>query len=277
MRAGNEFVTQTPVTDPGELRDWVLGDGLSPADVPEFVRALVVHMDRAPQATETRRREEPAILTVADMLRRLHELDPTPPSLSRPPEARLIGHCRTTSVLGCGLFRELGVPSRVRVGYAAYYAEGRAFFGNHWVIEVWDEVLDRWRLVDAELDAQTCAQHNIRFDPNDVPLDHFILAGHAWLDCRTGAADWQTFGPYPDQTGVTEVAAQLLRDAASLAGHEVGPFDTWAPPQLSAEQMTVLNELATATVTASSPNSDGDDRCRQLRERHSWLQTHERF
>jgi hypothetical protein len=63
--------------------------------------------------------------------KRIHQLDPAPPWTARPVTERLVGHCRTTSVLACALYRELSVPARVRVGFAAYYADGRDFNGDH--------------------------------------------------------------------------------------------------------------------------------------------------
>jgi hypothetical protein len=225
------------------------------------VRGVVVHVDRADGIDDGRRRREARIMPVEDMLARLRSLDESAPGRPRPPAARLVGHCRTTSVLACAIYRELGVPARVRVGFAVYYAEGRDFNGNHWVVEVWDVAAARWRLVDAELDEATRAKHGIGFDPDDVPRDAFILAGQAWLDCRQGRARAETFGPYPDQTGLRGIAAQVVRDAASLAGHELCPFCEPAVGPLDGPRLRALDRLATATAGIPADVSAVESEC----------------
>ena len=184
---------------------------MRPAQLPAVVRGLVVHMDRATGIADSRKLSEARMIGVAEMLQRIHQLDPAPPWTARPVAERLVGHCRTTSVLACALYRELSVPARVRVGFAAYYADGRDFNGDHWVVEIWDATSSRWRLVDPELDDATREEHCIEFDPEDVPRDQFILAGQAWLDCRGAAASAETYGPYPEATGWSAIAAQLGR------------------------------------------------------------------
>jgi hypothetical protein len=261
------FVSHSRVTELGPWRAWCEAATISPEQVPAVVRGLVVHMDRAAGIADSRKQREARMIGVAEMLERINQLDPAPPRSARPVTERLVGHCRTTSVLACALYRELSVPARVRAGFAAYYADGREFNGDHWVVEVWDAALNRWRLVDPELDEATRAQHSIEFDPADVPRDQFILAGQAWLDCRSAAAGAAAYGPYPDATGWSALAAQLGRDAAALTGSEVGPFDDWLPPELSPEQAAVLDELAATTLEQPGVG----DRVRELRRRHPWL------
>ena len=181
------YVAQSGASDLGEWGSWCGAGELLPGQVPAVVRNLVVHMDRAGALPE-HRCDEPSIHRVADMLARLHDLDDAAITTPRPAGRRLVGHCRTSSVLATAFYRHLGVAARPRCGFAAYYADGRDFYGDHWVVEVWDQPAARWRLVDTELDAATRAAHHISFDPADVPRDEFILAGQAWMDCRAGSA-----------------------------------------------------------------------------------------
>ena len=72
-------------------------------------------------------------------------------------------------MLLCSFLRHQRVPARARAGFSVYYAEGREFYGDHWVTEYRPDVRSGWRLVDAELDESTLRDHGIDFDPADVP------------------------------------------------------------------------------------------------------------
>jgi hypothetical protein len=244
----------TPVTDPGMWGPWARLDTVDPAVIPQIVRGLVVHMDLVPAAALDSRVDEPRLKSVADMLCRLHELDPAPLTRPRSVEHRLIGHCRQSSVLASAMYRESDVPARARCGFAKYYADGRDFFGDHWVVEVRDH--GRWQLVDTELGDEALAQHGISFDPEDVPRDQFILGGQAWLDCRSSTASPLTFGPYPGQTGLLEVALQVVRDTWCVVGVEPGPFDRTADDGLATDHAHLVDELARATVRPEVAKED---------------------
>jgi hypothetical protein len=266
--AQREYVRQTATSALGDdvaARDLAR---LESGEVPATVRALVVHMDQVPGGAPSDRSDEPAIRDVAVMLARLRGLDPTGGLTGpRSPGSRLIGHCRTSSVLATALYRNLGLAARPRCGFSVYYADGRDFFGDHWVVEVWDEPAATWRLVDTELDDETRAVHGITFDPIDVPRDQLVLAGRAWLDCRAGSARPETFGPYPERTGWQQLADQLLRDAACLCGQEVGPFDSWSPQPLAEDDREVLDALARACTEPGVTSVD----LAPLRTAHPWL------
>jgi hypothetical protein len=214
------------VTDPGSHRLTLTDLPTGIGDLAAVVRGLVVHRDRLEPATVPAARlwDEPQIRRVSTMLERIGELDPRPLAAARPPASRLIGHCRSTSVLLCALLRETGSAARTRCGFSVYYAEGRSFYGDHWVTEYFHGA--QWRLLDAELDAATCAQHDIRFDPLDVPRTQLLVAADAWQRARDDG-EWGWYGPDPERVGQRFVAAQLMRDAASLCSVEVGAFDTW--------------------------------------------------
>jgi hypothetical protein len=223
------------MTDPGDMASWY--DGL-PTDLTTLtavVRNLVVHQDRVPPGSvdDARLAREPHLRAVATMVATLRDLDPRPPADSRAPQDRLVGHCRTSSVLLASFLRRHGVPARPRCGFSVYYAGGREFYGDHWVTEYWQDPSGAWRLADAELDEATCRLHGIAFDPLDVPRDQLLLAGRAWQDGRTDGDRWHWYGVHPGSTGRAYVAGQLLRDVACLRRDEPSAFDSWAPDPLS--------------------------------------------
>jgi hypothetical protein len=232
-----------------------------------LVRGLIVHGDRLVpgQVGADRRRDEPQLRRVSTMLERIRQLDSRPSTSGRPPEHRLVGHCRSTSVLLCGLLREHGVAARARCGFSVYYAEGREFYGDHWVTEYRQGISSRWRLVDAELDAATCARHGIGFDPLDVPRSQLLVAGDAWQRGRDHGR-WEWYGRDPQTTGQRYVAGQLLRDAACLRSQEVGAFDNWLPSEPDDALVAVLDDLARASLG----EAPGDDIGRLWAD-HPWL------
>jgi hypothetical protein len=261
------YIAHTRVTSLGEDDRHDAVALLDLSTIPSTVRSLVVHMDQVPGTLPTSRTDEPAMRRVSSMMGRLQELDQAELNEQRPVERRLVGHCRTSSVLAVSFYRELGAAARVRCGFSVYYADGRDFYGDHWVVELWNAPTRTWRLLDTELDEPTRAAHNISFDPANVPRDQLILAGQAWIDCRAGSADPTTFGPYPDQTGWRRVADQLLRDVACLCGSEVGPFDSWLPTELDGSHEQTLDALA----AASTELDVSDETLRRLCEENPWV------
>ena len=213
-----------------------------------MVRGVIVHRDRVGTGLVSNDRllAEPRVRRVRTMLDRIRQLDDRPLVEPRIPSRRLIGHCRSTSVLICALLREQGMAARTRCGFSVYYAEGRDFYGDHWVVEYWHEANHRWQLADAELDTDTCAQHGITFDAFDVPRTQLILAAAAWQECRAQPR-WEWYGRDPANTGREYVGNQLLRDAACLGKQEVGAFDNWLPPVVDGTELATLDRLALAT------------------------------
>jgi hypothetical protein len=250
------FAEQSAITDPGHQSDWVADLPSSLEQLTVVVRNLVVHRDRVPAgAVDTRRLlDEPAFRRVETMLEHLRALNPSPLAQPREPTQRLVGHCRTSSVLLCSFLRHQGVPSRTRCGFSVYYAGGRTFFGDHWVVEWWNGSSSGWQLVDAELDARTRAEHAIGFDSTDIPRDQLLVAATAWQRGRFDDSAWDWFGSHPGDASRHYVAGQLLRDAASLIRMEPGAFDNWAPEDLE-KDLEALDELASISVIDPDPDT----------------------
>lgn len=160
------------------------------------------------------------------MLTRILAVDPAALDRERVPHDRFSGTCRDYALLTCGQLRQQGVPARVRVGFADYFAAD--FWADHWLCEAWDADQGRWRLMDAELDAERCERFAITFDPRDVPRDRFLTAGPAWQALGTGRLDGDRVGIYGTSIkGAWFAAASLLRDLAALNKIELQPWDWW--------------------------------------------------
>jgi hypothetical protein len=251
------YASQSHWTDPGLYAD------LYPAELPvtqlaDTVSSLVWH-----QGWFRRRGGKPADGSkddidqrlVREMIRRLLARDDRPLTDHRAGGACYVGTCRDTSTLACSILRHQDIPSRLRVGFASYFKPG--FFSDHWVCEYWDG--DTWRLLDAELDADTSAHYGIEFASWDVPRQLFLTAGEAWRAIRNGSASEGVFGVAGfGISGRWFVGASILRDLAALNKQELLPWDYWGlsrdfsptrPP--SSDESHALDAIA--SVIAPNP------------------------
>jgi len=272
------YARQSAVTDPGDCRSALQGlPSAEPAALRELVPGLVIHagMGELYGVNLSGRIGEARLRTLRGMLIRLLELSSEPLGTPRPPARRLVGNCRASTVLACGLLRAAGLPARARCGFSAYFTS--PILGDHWVVEYRISEQPKWQLMDAELDDVLMADNGIAFDPNDVPRARFVLAGEAWLGIRRGTHDPARFGLDPSVTGAAYVRGQLMRDVAALNMAEVGPWDVWGLGEpdraLGAADLDLLDEVAHATVSASA----GDDAVTRLWVEHPHLRPPEAF
>lgn len=227
------YTTQSPITDPGEHM------GLF-ADLPGTIDGLcrVVHgvyihyMEGEMYDYEIPEERLPEINSryVEKMLTRIVALDARPLTEPRPPEKRLVGCCRDAATLFCAMARHQGIPTRARVGFAAYFTEpGPDFNDSHEIAEVWDSSEKCWRLVDPERDGLSIQKNNIQFDVHDVPRDQFLVAGKAWQMCRTGEVDPNRFGlfGFGDMKGLWFIRGNLILDLAAQNKRELLLWDSW--------------------------------------------------
>lgn len=203
---------------------------------------------------------------VEELLEQIMARDDRPLSIARTPDVRLPGNCRHFSVLMVAMLRAQGTPARARCGFGGYFSDG--FFEDHWVCEYWNSNQERWILVDAQIDDRQRGWFGIDFDVSDVPRDRFLIAGQAWADCRSGAADPATFGlSLVNEAGDWWIAGNLMRDAAALHNIELLPWDGWgAMPgvdePIDADLAGLFDRLAALT---QRPDAAFDD-LRQLCE-----------
>lgn len=224
------YRTQSPITHPKQFASQF--DSL-PTDIPslcKIVQGWVYHYFadeqffgfHPPQERmyEVDSRYAPRILS------RLLELDNRPILENRAPDKRILGCCRDFSVLFAMLCRHVGKIARTRSGFSSYFTEG--YFIDHVMVEIWDEIDNRWIQIDPELPVGV-----FPFNVQDMPANKFILAGRAWQMCRTEGANPDLFGLGPDSPddvkGLHFIQSRLLQDVAALNKQEMLCWDTWSP------------------------------------------------
>jgi Transglutaminase-like superfamily len=254
------WASQSAVTNPGALSRRV---GDLPSDLAglrQVARGLVIHY-RAENPTEhgisEERLAEIDSRYAETMLGRLFELADRPLGEPRSLRERLVGCCRDFTVLFLTMARELGIPSRARVGFAAYFIPG--FNLDHEVAEVWDAHDRRWRLVDAEFDEDhSDPSDGTHIDPTDVPRDRFLVGGAAWQLCRAGRGDPQTFVVSPDLElemlrSWPYLRHNLIHDLAALNKGEMLLWESWGlmeRDEPAEGHVQRLDRVAEATASA---------------------------
>lgn len=246
---------RTDYATPGRMTDAAVLAEL-PSDIPalaEIGQGLLLHehwADAYGVAYDETERMSVHIRPVDRLLERVLATSPAPLTAARPPGQRVAANCRHFTVLIVSALRAHGVPARARCGFGGYFTPG--FFEDHWVCEYWAG--DRWRLVDAQLDAKQRAALAIDFDVTDVPRDRFVIAGDAWQRWRAGTASQDDFGlSITKESGAWWIAGNLMRDAAALLRVELLPWDEWgAMPRpgepVEGELAELFDRLAAATL-----------------------------
>jgi hypothetical protein len=263
-----------PLTDAGAHRDALLA---LPKDVPELLAAVqgnLVHQALTHlydfELSEAQR--ETAHVRPADrILEQILTDDQRPLADPREPQARFACTCRTFTLMTVAALRAHGVPARARCGFL-HYDPNSDWYIDHWVAEYWNG--ERWILSDAQMDPVQVKAFGLDFDPADVPRDKFVVAGQAWIAYRKGELDGDKCGlpGIPGESGPWWIAANLIRDVASLANMELLPWDVWGripEPEdtIDADLTALLDDLAALTAdpdTAAEARAryEADDRIR---------------
>jgi len=184
------------------------------------------------------------------MLARLEEIEGGSIVESRQLNKRLVGNCRTFSVLLAAMLQSQGKPARARCGFGRYFNPG--WFEDHWVCEYWSDEQSRWIMVDSQLDDFQIQELQVEFDPLDVPPDQFIVGGKAWESCRSGEANPDKFGIF-DMHGLWFVRGNLIRDVAALNKVELLPWDGWGlidreDKNITQDELSLLDMIASMTA-----------------------------
>jgi len=263
-----------PMTALGAYAAEVSALPMDVASLCEVIQGVLIHRDIAPFLYSLKLseadRDDGNLRPIAAMLARIHALDARPLTIAREPAHRLPSVCRHFSLMLCAILRYQGIPARPRCGFGAYFEPGK--FIDHWVCEYWNASESRWILVDAQLDAVQRKAFNVDFNPLDTPRDRFIIAGDAWNQCRSGRADAGRFGIF-DMHGMWFLAANVVRDLASLNRMEMLPWDVWGlmgmnDAALTGEKKALLDRVAGLTLAGDGAFAEvraiyeSDDRLR---------------
>ncbi|NLG96314.1 MAG: excinuclease ABC subunit UvrA [Chloroflexi bacterium] len=251
------------MTAPSEMA--YLFNGL-PEDIPavcSIVQGLLIHPSTTHlyevELTSTQKREV-NIRPVAEMLSRIHSLDPRPLTEARDPKDRLTGNCRDHAVLFCAILRHQGRPARVRAGFAAYLGPNMNY--DHWVVEYWNKDKGRWVMVDPQLDALQQKDLKIDFDVTDMPAGKFFTGAETWQQCRAGKAKSGTFGANRKKRGWQYMRMRLLQDLAAMNKIELLPWDNWwdlgtrDEQAVTASDRKLLDEVAEVILQSDERFSD---------------------
>ncbi len=236
-RSVRGYLRQSPFTSPGAHQ--ALFDPL-PSDtygLSRVVQGLVVHYrDRNLRSARIpkRRFREVNLRYVDRMLERILELDPRPLSQPRPVDRRLIGCCRDFATLFTSVARHKRIPTRIRVGFANYFAsESSRYWIDHTIAERWEGRRSGWQLVDPEQTPALARENHLDFDPTEVPWGRFVSGGRAWIMCRSERTDPDRFCVEPggQPRGLWFVRSRLLLDLAALNREELLLWDSsaWQP------------------------------------------------
>ncbi|MFF5297553.1 transglutaminase-like domain-containing protein [Paractinoplanes globisporus] len=202
------------------------------------------------------------------ILDRILAADPRPLTEPRPAARRLAGCCRHFTLVTVAALRAHGIPARARCGFARYFTPGR--YGDHWVVEYWNAAASRWALADSQLSPELCQALGITFDPGAVPREQFVVAGDAWIRCRTGDLDPARCGLEGEgQSGWWWIAGNLVRDVAALAKMELLPWDMWGcmPGPGDSISDTLAEEFDQVATLTADPATATESRARYDDER----------
>lgn len=197
------------------------------------------------------RKHETHLRLIESMLDTLLTINNQPISVARPVGQRLVGICHHFALLLVSILRTKGIPARYRCGFGSYF--NPPYFEEHVVCEYWNAPQARWIIVDPQFDEIWQEKLEIEHNVLDVPRDCFIMAGDAWMQCRSGAADPTKFGIFKGNLrGLWFIAGEIIRDVAALNKVEMLPWDIWgAIPQsgeeLDDDQLAFFDRLAALT------------------------------
>jgi hypothetical protein len=187
----------------------------------------------------------------SDVFLRLLEKDPRPLDQPREPGARFIGSCRDYALALCSMLRHLGVPTRLRFGFATYFSRKPDSFSDHCVCEYWHETENRWVLVDPNIDPTVRSRLGVTANALDLKRDEFVVAADGWRLARDGKVSPERFGvPSIGIQGLWFIRGSLMRDLAALNKVEMLPWDYWGLADrtpietLPTTELAILDELS---------------------------------
>lgn len=138
---------------------------------------------------------------------------------NRKAENKIHVTCREEAILLAATLKAKGYSARARSGFAPYIKyDGVAY--DHWITEYFDEVKNRWVLVDAD---EHCPDHEMGFDLNNIPRDKFIFGAEAYLGMRNNKYKTEEiyYASDPATLGLKASLRGLFYDFHSLMNDEI--------------------------------------------------------
>ena len=256
------YSAQSATTDPGRFASLYAGLPCEIAALTALVQGLIVDRDfiglygLAPD--EQQRLGEVDTRYASDVLGRLIGKDDRPLEKSREPSARFVGSCRDYALLFCSMLRHVGIPARLRFGFATYFSRRPDAYSDHCVCEYWNEAQSRWVLVDPNVDTIVKSRIGVTVNALDLTREQFVVAADAWRLARDGRVDPDRFGvPSINIQGLWFIRGSLMRDLAALNKVEMLPWDYWGQADrtpidaLPTRELPLLDELA---LVLDTPN-----------------------
>lgn len=250
------YATQSIVTDPGDFAHMMEALPQDPVVLIDLISHLLIHFEtdasELNEATIAKRIEEIDSRYIPVILQRLIEMNKAPLNVARAPGQRLLSTCRDTAVMLCSMLRAVGIPSRVRYGFARFFYHPTHPLHNHVVVEYWRD--NKWNIADSRLSREFCRKHNITLDPADIPSGCFVSGGEAWKQVRAGEYAASAFSGLKgsDEFGFWTIRNLLVFDLASLCGFEPLLWDCWGvmllqPPGVAPKakiQLSFLDDIS---------------------------------
>ena len=162
--------------------------------------------------------EDDLFPTAISMISELLRKDKTY-SVNRKAEDKIHVTCRGEAILLAATLKAKGYSARVRSGFAPYIKYDGVSY-DHWITEYYDEIKQRWVLVDAD---EHCPDHEMGFDLNNIPRNKFIFGAEAYLGMRTGKYKTEEiyYASDPATLGLKASIRGLFYDFHSLMNDEI--------------------------------------------------------
>lgn len=187
------------------------------------------------------RSHDDILLTASAITSELFRLDYRGFVHEREIRKKVVITCRYVAVLMASILKAKGIPARVRSGFADYFSD-KGIFYDHWIVQYYDEIEDRWVNVDPDPDSGSTH--------TDLEHEKFGWIAEIWLDVRSGKKDISKYVHGTRFKGLNMLAYTLFFDFHALMGDEISYlfFPTYIDSDeffsLSPDDLKELDDIA---------------------------------
>ena len=200
---------------------------------------------------------------VTDLLDEIKLINTNSITVPRDPTQQVQVCCRDFTVLLTSFLRDKNIPARGRCGFVSFDKHEIKRY-DHWLCEYWDDDLNYWTRVDAQLNPHVRQTWKLEFDPYNVPDEVFKIAGEMWISWRKKEIDASTF-IVDNLSGSWLIRGNLLRDFLALNKIELEPhmmrinmgldWKSWKlisadDSELTSNDWELLDKIAELTIEA---------------------------